>query len=54
MQELVAETLSLLYYFKYLPIKQVFQTSKMEIATSKNVFTSHVYKKCPKRLDTFF
>ena len=39
MQELIAETLSTLYYFKYLAIKQVFAASKMEIATSRNVFT---------------
>lgn len=32
----------------------MFQTSKMEIATSKNIFTHHIYQKCPKSLHTFY
>lgn len=53
-QETLAETLSLLYYFKHLAVKQVFQSSKIEIGNSKNIFTHQLYLKCPDGLPLFY
>lgn len=32
----------------------MFQTSKIEISSSKNIFTHHLYQKCPDSLLIFF
>ena len=39
----LAETLSLLYYYKHGQVMQVFAKSMIDFSTHKNIFTHHIY-----------
>ena len=43
-----------MYYFKFTSVKQIFQQSQIEIATSKTIFTHQIYQVCEENLETYF
>jgi hypothetical protein len=60
----LAETLAYIYYFKYSYVMQIFQSQKLDFASTKSIFTARIYKMalsdqedssvCPQILKAFF
>lgn len=53
-KDLLALTLSHLFYFKTPQVKQIFQSSQLDIRTSKSIFASHIYQVCPNSVSEYF
>ena len=50
----LATTLRTLFYFKYSSVSQIYQTSQIDIATSKTIFTHHIYQKHHAQIFKYF
>ena len=53
-KDLLAQTLSHLLYFKTPQVQQIFQSSQLDIRTSKTIFSSHIYQVCPNSVSEYF
>ena len=53
-KNLLALTLSHLFYFKTPYVLQIFQSSQLDIRTSKSIFASHIYQVCPDSVSEYF
>lgn len=45
-KEVLATTMGSLYYFKHAALKQIYQSSQIDISTQRTIFTHNIYQLC--------